>query len=241
MKVLLGITMVLLLAGCSAGIRTELPDGTVSEIDEDVALMQTAAGIQQACLEQAVSQGVRLSVGELEKLSASGQEAYFDYMQMQTVVNALKSQGGGSPCGSEIRAYYTAQAAKHGAWAGTVKSGLGWGFGFLIGKSMFDAFEGMASSAGDHYNVGDVNVQKSDDPTGTGGEGAGTGGDVNGSAVVNIGRGQVATDQAQIPTNVDKNINTGFGNKASSNQDQNRDPNRIDDGGDGSNNEAGLF
>ena len=105
-------------------------------------------------------------------------------------------------------------------------------------KTAMNTMDNAIAGQGDQF--GNVNVQatKSDDPYG--GEG-GAGGDVNGSQAINIGSGSLATDHAQIPTSVDKNINTGFASKSSSNQDNNTEgPNVINDENDGSDNQFGF-
>lgn len=104
-------------------------------------------------------------------------------------------------------------------------------------KTAMNTMDNAIAGQGDTISTGNISQTKSDDPYG----GEGTGGDVNGSAAINIGSGNLATDHGQVPTNVDKNINTGFGNKSSSNQDNNTNgPNVINDNEDGANNDLGF-
>ena len=67
--------------------------------------------------------------------------------------------------------------------------------------------DNLGSDSGDNITTGNITATKSDDPYGVGGEGGGgTGGDVKGSQVINIGSGSTATDRAMLNQNVDKAI-----------------------------------
>ena len=153
-----------------------------------------------------------------------------------------KRQGGcHGQIAEETKAYHRAQAAKYTQYGVIGKTGLIAGFSYLGFKALTDSYSEIASEATGDISVGEIHATKSDaDPTGLG-EG-GVVGDATGSQNINIGSGIVASDQGQaVNGGIDKNINTGFGTKSTSNQDQNRDPNRIDDGGDGAGNETSLF
>ena len=236
----------LFLTACAGTVNTYNSEGKIqSKTPAAVAVAEAAALGHEACGSTEQDSNL-LSVEELAKLSASAQAEYMKSLPMLMAMGVIQAQAGDptddchAQVASEAKMYFKSQETKYAQYGKVGVTGLiaiptAW-----VLKAGLDTVEALGTDSGDTVTTGDIMMTKSDDPTA--GEG-GTGGDVNGSQVLNLGSGSTATDQGQVVGGgVDKNINTGFGNKSTSNQDNNTDgPNVINDEGDGAGNSGSLF
>jgi hypothetical protein len=121
-----------------------------------------------------------------------------------------------------------------------LKSGTTGGIWGLVGLAgVYGAaktIQNGQNQAGDDYQTGDIHVTKSDDPVGTEGSSSG----YIGGQIVHVGPGSNVTDFGQLPQNNDKVIQQNFGPAATSNNDNNTDPNRIEDNDTVKDNKAGF-
>lgn len=207
------IALVALVAGCQT-VKTYDPDTgkKISSVPQDIAALQAMKGIIQAKNE------TLLVIADMDPQA-----------QRYLVIR-------GDMFTDEMQSYIAGENSEVQS-ASAVATG---GFWTLIGLSAFKTIQKGYDAAGDSYQVGDITQTKSDDPYG-GGEGS-PGGDVPGGNAITIGReNYVATDHGAISKDVDKNIQSQFGNKATSNLDDSTEPNRINDAEEIKDNKAGLF
>jgi len=230
------------LSGCAGYVKKydEETGEKIESIPAGVAVLETSAARHAEC-EDEVNPMAAFAASNCNdpNLKEDGQTACYQTKQLALFAVALGVKQGGDSChqqvAEETKAFFAAQSAKYRQWGTVGKAGVIGGFTYLGAKSLFDAFA-AASSAGD-VSIGTLNATKSDDPYGIGGEGGGgTGGDVSGDQIINIGSGKVASGRGQLNDSVDKAINTPL--DGDSNFDGNGNPTgiTIDDAYDGSGN-----
>lgn len=263
--ILVVISSLLVFAGCSSTLKSETvqtvnsidangnPVQVVTTIDnvtpKDIAHEGELVNKHATCRRPAEVNATNVSLGlirPMELKSGAAQAEYIEAVsdgQLMNLTQMAIANMAGDPeaachkaIATEATAYYMMEAKR---------SSNRWGFGkFLAGTaaayfivSEWSSALASAASNGD-INIGSINQTKSDDPT----SGEGTGGGVEGSQVLNIGSGNVATGQGMTNETVDKAMHTTF-KDAESNLDGSGSPSGVvlEDGLDGSGNSGKLF